>query len=293
MVPAAACLRTHTPCSALACPCALQLLGQLQRGVPVTLQDGTVIQPHQAMATQETPGACLVVVDCPSLAYLTSLQSARQLQLVQEQAAQQQQQQPAQDNGAAGGSKAGDSSGSSADIPTKTFVVVHLGPSSVTSSEPYRSWLSGFGPAVEHLLVSSDGQLNPTTQRAAILQAQLNAIEPQVFSLQGFQMLLQQQQQQEGGVAAAQPATAQNGSAASEDVLMAEAEAERCSAVQSASNGFRYTLAPFKHQGPSLAGVSSAPDLAAAQVCKKASTEAENSAGSSSLHQHCHTSALC
>ncbi|WIA31762.1 hypothetical protein OEZ86_002634 [Tetradesmus obliquus] len=166
------------------------MLGELQRGIAVTIPNGRVIQPHEVMEMPATPGACLLLVDCPSAAYLPGLQ--QQLMTVQQEAAQLQAQHMAGGAAKVNGTRDSDSAQA---IPAKTFVVIHVGPAHVTSSEPYTAWVSGFGPAVQHLMVSSDSQRSPTVQRAAVLQAQLNAIEPEVFSLQGFQALIQQQQE--------------------------------------------------------------------------------------------------
>ncbi|WIA11634.1 hypothetical protein OEZ85_011737 [Tetradesmus obliquus] len=219
------------------------MLGELQRGIAVTIPNGKVIQPHEVMDTPATPGACLLLVDCPSAAYLPGLQQQQQLLALQQEAAQLQLQQ-APDVVDAFGSSSGDSEQVA---PTKKFIVIHLGPADVTNSEPYKSWVAGFGPAVQHLMVSSDSQRSPTVLRAAVLQAQLNAIEPEVFSLQGFQALIQQQQQDATDTAGSQ-------------------KQQQQSNVLAAGNGCRFTLAPLKHQGLMLEAVTAAPDLQQVQA---------------------------
>ncbi|WIA31761.1 hypothetical protein OEZ86_002633 [Tetradesmus obliquus] len=83
------------------------MLGELQRGIAVTIPNGKVIQPHEVMDTPATPGACLLLVDCPSAAYLPGLQQQQQLQALQQEAAQLQLQQ-APDVVDAFGSSSGD-----------------------------------------------------------------------------------------------------------------------------------------------------------------------------------------
>jgi hypothetical protein len=230
------------------------MLGELQRGIAVTIPNGKVIQPHEVMETPATPGACLLLVDCPSLAYLPGLQQQQQLQSLQQEAAQLQPQ-----SMQANGSSNGDGAQAA---PAKKFIMIHLGPAVVTSSEPYTAWVSGFGAAAQHLMVRSDSQRSPTVLRAAVLQAQLNAIEPEVFSLQGFQDLMQQQQQDAADGAAAE-----------------QQQQQQQQNVLAAGNGCRFTLAPLKFQGLSLDGVTAAPDLQQVQVscCGAGQRTAKNS----------------
>jgi hypothetical protein len=101
-------------------------------------------------------------------------------------------------------------------------------------------------------MVSSDSQRSPTVLRAAVLQAQLNAIEPEVFSLQGFQALTQQQPEQQRDAA--------GGAAA------AAADLQQQENVAAAGSGCRFTLAPLKIQGLSLDSATSAPDWQQVQV---------------------------
>jgi hypothetical protein len=230
----------------------LQMLGELQRGSAVTLDNGTVIQPHEVMETPATPGACLLLLDCPSLAYLPSLQQQQQLQALQQEAAQLA---GAGDSTQADSSSSGTGSSSQADKPARTVVMIHLGPAAVTSSEPYAAWVSGFGPAVQHLMVSSDSQRSPTVLRAAVLQAQLNAIEPEVFSLHGFQALTQQQHDAAGSAA--------DGAAAAN---VQEQQQQQQGSVTAAGSGCRFTLAPLKHQGLNLDSETAAPDWQQVQV---------------------------
>lgn len=164
----------------------MQLLGQLQRGQPVTTSSGRVIQPADVMDPPMSPGASVLVVDCPDVSYLPALAQAAavksfvqtceqqaQQASVQQQEHPQQQQQPAT---ACGPSVA----------TAKPLVVVHMAAAAVISSPEYQSWLSQFGPCCTHLLVSADGQLVTTTRAAAALQGQLNVLEPDVFRLDGF-----------------------------------------------------------------------------------------------------------
>ncbi|KAF8070965.1 TRZ4 [Scenedesmus sp. PABB004] len=211
------------------------LFGELQRGKSVTAANGRVVTPADVMDPPELPGACLVVVDCPSAAYLPALQDAPALAALREQAA-------------AGGGGAGGAAATAA--PAGRLVLVHLGPAEVTGSDAYRAWLAGFGARAEHLAAAADAQAAPTTLRAAVLQAQLNAIEPDVFSLQGFAAL-------------APAAAASNGS--SGDDSGGGGGGAWVSNGQRVANGYRYTLAPNRNAGPSPPDAA-LPDLAAVQA---------------------------
>jgi hypothetical protein len=239
------------------------MLGELQRGIAVTIPSGKVVQPHEVMETPATPGACLLLVDCPSLAYLPGLQQQQQLLALQQEAAQLQAGTDGHSAVAADNKGSSSSNGSMQATPQKKIIVVHLGDAHVTRSEPYKQWVSGFGPAVHHWMVSRDSQNSTTVLRAAVLQAQLNAIEPEVFSLQGFQALMQQQQQQGAGDCAKEDQQAQQQAAASQQQ---QQQQQQLANVLAAGNGCRFTLAPLKHQGLSLAGVTAGADLQQVQV---------------------------
>lgn len=241
----------------------LQLYGQLQRGNAVTSVSGRTVQPHMVMDTPTMPGPCLIIVDCPSLDYLPALKNDTTLQGLQQEArAQQQQQQerpPAeQPTDAAAGAGA-----EQAEQPVqKRFVLVHLGPSSISSNAEYRAWCQGFGPGAQQLFVSSDGQCCSTTRRAAELQAQLNVIEPDVFSLTGLlslkQTTQQQQQQQEEGAQGQDVSTAGAADAAG---------AGTGGVVHQAADGVVIKLAPARFQGLYLdEALTQPPDLDGVQV---------------------------
>lgn len=239
-------------CCAWCCFCLrTQLYGELQRGKPVTAVSGRTIQPHEVMSTPTTPGPCLVVVDCPSLDYLPALQAEPALQQLQQEC-QQQGQAGGAAAAAAGGAGTNGSSSSEA-APRKRYVLVHMGPAAVARNEQYAAWCAGFGPAADHLFVSKDSQLCCTTRRAAQLQAQLNLIEPQVFSLQGFQ----DQQQQQGG----------SGDAAKQGAVVVAAAAGAGREGLEAPDGSVFTLVPARSQGVTMdTAITQAFDLEAVQV---------------------------
>lgn len=259
-------------------PC-WQLFGQLQRGNPVTAVSGRVVQPHEVMNPPTMMGPCLIVVDCPSLDYLPALQADPTLQQLQQDAQQQQQQggssQPTADTPAAAAAgaaqEAGASNSQTAASESRLFVVVHLGPAGVSSSSEYSAWCAGFGRTAQQLFVSGDGQLCTTTRRAAQLQAQLNVIEPEVFSLQGMSAMkeqaqqLQQQQQAPPGDAPMQDAAEPAADAA--NAPGAGGAGSGMQVFRGAPDGLVYKLMPPRVQGLSQEeAITQPPDLAAIQV---------------------------
>lgn len=255
------------------------LFGQLQRGNPVTAVSGRVVQPHEVMNPPTMMGPCLIVVDCPSLDYLPALQADPTLQQLQQDAQQQQQQggssQPTADTPAAAAAgaaqEAGASNSQTAASESRLFVVVHLGPAGVSSSSEYSAWCAGFGRTAQQLFVSGDGQLCTTTRRAAQLQAQLNVIEPEVFSLQGMSAMkeqaqqLQQQQQAPPGDAPMQDAAEPAADAA--NAPGAGGAGSGMQVFRGAPDGLVYKLMPPRVQGLSQEeAITQPPDLAAIQA---------------------------
>jgi hypothetical protein len=254
-----------------------QLFGELQRGKSVTAVNGRTIHPHQVTSTPTMPGPCLIVVDCPSLDYLSALQLDPTLQQLQQESQQQQgkpqqqQQQeeanagqPAQPEAAAAAAAgAPDQNGSSSSSEAgarKRFILVHMGPTQVSRSDSYAAWCAGFGPAAHHLFVSNDTQLCSTTRKAAGLQAQLNVIEPEVFTLQGFEASAQQNKQQ-------QAKQEQLAAAGAGDGPVAAAAAAPSRQGVDAADGLVFGLVPARNQGINLeAAITQPPDLEAVQV---------------------------
>lgn len=254
-----------------------QLFGQLQRGSPVTAVNGRVVQPHEVMNPPTMMGPCVIVVDCPSLDYLPALQADPTLLQLQQDAQKQQQQggasQPATYTPAAAAAgaaeEAGASNGQAAASESKLFVVVHLGPAGVSSSSEYSAWCAGFGRTTQQVFVSGDAQLCTTTRRAAQLQAQLNVVEPEVFSMHGLLAMKEQAQQQQLQVSpgdapmqdAAEPA------AAAADAPGAGSAGSGMQGYQGAPDGLVYKLMPPRVQGLAQEdAITQPPDLEAIQV---------------------------
>lgn len=227
----------------------LQMYGQLQRGQSVTLANGQVVNPSDVMATPSAPGAIVVLLDCPSEAHLTAAAQAPELLALQAAAARENEVEhnhlnSSSSSGSRTGLNTAAATGGADGAPTRRRVVLlHLGPSNVTRSNLYQAWTAAWGGGVDHLYVSADGQLVPTTAKASLLQAQLHAVEPAAFSLAGYRCLAEARE-------AAKQQQQQQSSAGGSSLH--------------AGNGTRFTLAPLRNQGLSTDEVASPMDLDAA-----------------------------
>ena len=117
------------------------LYGQLVKGEEVVAANGRVVKPSDVMEPS-VPGPLVLVVDCPSPAFLPALRAAPALAEL------------------AGGPRG-----------TRLAAAVHLAPRDVTALPEYRAWLAGFPAATTHILVAeSIAQDVPIQRRAAALQ---------------------------------------------------------------------------------------------------------------------------
>lgn len=130
------------------------LYGKLSRGESVTTPNGRLVLPEE-VKEPTTPGPVVLVVDCPSPAFLPALTSAPGL--------------------------ARWTQGEEAD---RVACLVHLAERSVTRLPAYRAWMGRFPPSATHVLVGeSQGRGVPTLKGFGTLQAKLNALDPLLFPL--------------------------------------------------------------------------------------------------------------
>ncbi|KAL6768056.1 hypothetical protein ACKKBF_B37600 [Auxenochlorella protothecoides x Auxenochlorella symbiontica] len=130
--------------------------GRLVRGESVLSTNGSTITPADVM-DPATPGPVVLVVDCPSAAYLPALAASEDLQTF-----------------AQGGNKA-----------SKVACIVHLTPAGVLALPEYQAWAARFDPGASHILASAAGKAGQPVMRAAAgVQAKLNALDATVFPLQ-------------------------------------------------------------------------------------------------------------
>lgn len=118
-----------------------KLFGLLQRGISITLDDGTEVKSEQVMSPS-TPGPIVFIVACPSTEHIESLTSSSEMQ-----------------PGKFGLDKLSPSDGSEktdiGTMPSRTCVMCHLGPRDVLSHPTYRKWCDSFGDTTTHIPLHS------------------------------------------------------------------------------------------------------------------------------------------
>ncbi|ELU17454.1 hypothetical protein CAPTEDRAFT_228344 [Capitella teleta] len=126
------------------------MVGQLKKGEAVTLPDGTVIEPEQVLRDAEPVNPPLLVVDCPSDCYITSLNNCEDLQPFY--------------------------------ADKKLSLVVHLTPGDVMLDAAYIHWMKRFGADVQHLVVNELGESSPVSS-VHWFQSIMNLIDSKLFPL--------------------------------------------------------------------------------------------------------------
>ncbi|CAH3015232.1 unnamed protein product [Porites evermanni] len=131
------------------------LFGELQSGKTVTLQDGRQIQPEQVMEANQ-PGPLFMIIECPSVDYIPSLVTNKQLNQYWEE-----------------------------NTRVMPAVIVHLTPMIVFENEEYKQWRERqVNPLVSHLLINKDVCATPLIfQSQATVQCKLHCIDPEIFPL--------------------------------------------------------------------------------------------------------------
>lgn len=128
--------------------------GKLQRGESVMSDDGsTMVHPEDVLGPSN-PGPIMFLVDCPSLSYIPSLTSSTSLQSY---------------------------------FPRTGKVVncmVHISPTSVTSSKDYQCWMENF-KETHHIMARQQTKVlgRPTLKSSARILSKLNLICPRLFPI--------------------------------------------------------------------------------------------------------------
>ncbi|KAI8825010.1 beta-lactamase-like protein [Fimicolochytrium jonesii] len=126
--------------------------GRLARGESVTLANGTTVVPDQVLG-EEKPGAVFVIVECPSISYISPIATSPQLQDIQ-------------------GGKA----------PVRCVVHI-LGPG-VLDDIRYKNWMKKFSENTQHIVISrKHNPASVTTVSAGKLQYRLNMLDNEIFPL--------------------------------------------------------------------------------------------------------------
>ncbi|KAF9107465.1 hypothetical protein BGX27_008728 [Mortierella sp. AM989] len=106
---------------------------QLVRGNSVLSETGEMVHPHQVISGAR-PGRVFMVIDCPSVEYLSSLLNAKEFEQFQ-----------------------ASESGSGTTVSTlKAECIVHLSGHSILSHPEYKAWMGRFGPNTQHIIANQD-----------------------------------------------------------------------------------------------------------------------------------------
>uniref|UniRef100_A0A0B7BCI8 Zinc phosphodiesterase ELAC protein 2 n=2 Tax=Arion vulgaris TaxID=1028688 RepID=A0A0B7BCI8_9EUPU len=128
------------------------MVGRLQRGESVVLDDGRVIHPEQVTDSVNTDNRPFLILECPSLDFLQSLRDCPKLRPY------------------LGKSE------------TSLAVIVHMTPADVFNSADYQSWMSGFHDSTDHMVMNRDaGEVDLIRVREH--QARLNIVSQEVFPM--------------------------------------------------------------------------------------------------------------
>lgn len=127
------------------------MVGKLQRGESVTLDDGTIVKPEQVIDEVQTEKRPFLVIQCPSLKFMQSLNAQEEI------------------------------SSRMASSGEESFaLVIHMSPDDVYRSEEYQAWMKRFSGETKHLI------LNRSAEQADLIrvrthQAMLNLVSQEVF----------------------------------------------------------------------------------------------------------------
>ncbi|KAI8796798.1 ribonuclease Z, mitochondrial [Biomphalaria glabrata] len=130
------------------------MVGLLQRGHPVTLDDGTVIRPEQVTDMPVMDNRPFLILDCPSTEFLPSLMRCCELQDY-----------------------------TKTDVDKRSFsVIVHMTPKHVYDSTIYQAWMESFHVSTDHLLMNSEA-VGAELTRVREHQTLLNLVSSEIFPL--------------------------------------------------------------------------------------------------------------
>ncbi|KAK9821939.1 hypothetical protein WJX81_005595 [Elliptochloris bilobata] len=156
--------------------------GRLKGGEAVQGTRGRMVHPHEVMEPS-LAGPVVVVVDCPTAAYLPSLVASPALARCMSMGSR-----GAPDDGGAPGA---DGCGEEArrreadeGAACTAACVVHLAPAEVVALPEYRAWMARFSAATTHIVAAAGGGGGQAVMLAsAVLQARLNVLGPGFFPL--------------------------------------------------------------------------------------------------------------
>ncbi|GFS03789.1 zinc phosphodiesterase ELAC protein 2 [Elysia marginata] len=129
------------------------MVGKLQRGETVTLENGTVVRPEQVLDAVCTERRPFLIIECPSLSFMPSLSANSDI------------------------SPRMTSSGEDS-----FALVVHMSSEKVFRSEEYQEWMSRFSGTTKHLVLNRSAE-EADLIRVRTHQAMLNLVSQDIFPI--------------------------------------------------------------------------------------------------------------
>ena len=128
------------------------LLGKLQKGEDVTLENGLVVKTEDVME-KSLGGSVFCIIDCPSEYHLKQLQTNDELTSHEE-----------------GGKK------------SAPVIMIHLSPTSIVQMQEYQTWTKRFGSLCQHLFLNSKMCPSKVAMFSQLgIQYCLNQLNPKIF----------------------------------------------------------------------------------------------------------------
>lgn len=132
---------------------------ELVKGNTVLSEDGQTVYPHQVISGAR-PGRVVMVIDCPTVAYLSSLVNAKEFEGYQDL----------------------DSTLSTDTNKLQAECIIHLADHAVLSHPKYKEWMQRFGPDVEHIVANEDYCSQKIVWRSQSRSChKLSALNPTIF----------------------------------------------------------------------------------------------------------------
>ncbi|KAH9502503.1 hypothetical protein Btru_068854 [Bulinus truncatus] len=128
------------------------MVGILQRGQSVVLEDGTVVRPEQVTDIPIMDNRPFLILECPSIDFFPSLIASSPLQEFTVDT-----------------------------VNKKSFsVIVHMTPKHVYDTAEYQSWMKSFHNSTDHLVINRDA-IEADLTRVREHQARLNLVSNEIF----------------------------------------------------------------------------------------------------------------
>ncbi|KAF9355891.1 hypothetical protein BGX26_006002 [Mortierella sp. AD094] len=137
------------------------LFSNLVRGESVLSKSGELVHPHQVISGAR-PGRVFMVIDCPSVEYLSSLLNAKEFERFQTL----------------------DSDSETTANKLQAECIVHLSGHSILSHPEYKAWMERFGSETQHIFANQDFCSQKLVWRSQARSCyRLSKLDPTIFPL--------------------------------------------------------------------------------------------------------------